>query len=364
MVMKDPVDVCIVTWNDARDLEGCLENLTRCERPIHVSIVDCASADASVEVARRFAARGVFPTTVTPLDHNVGYSGGMNEALRHGHAPWAMVLNPDAAPAPDYLDRLLSAVAEVEAPPPQPGMAQASTKRRIGAVTGRLVRTATDGERPPLDACGMQLTLTWRHLDRGSGRADVGQFSRRALVFGATGAASLLRREALEDVAIGGRAFDEWFHTYREDAELCFRLQERGWDVLYEPTAHAVHRRLVAPGRRRKLSVATNFHSLKNRYLIRAYHQTPTNLIATLPFSLFRDVLALGWVLVGERASLPAYGWLWRNRRALLDRRRLIQERKTRSIESWFVRSEAAAASAESSAGPIGEPAAPGGKPS
>jgi GT2 family glycosyltransferase len=205
-------------------------------------------------------------------------------------------------------------------------------------VTGRLARLATAGEKPPLDACGMRLTPTWRHLDRGSGERDAGQFDRRALVFGATGAASLFRREALTDVAVGGRAFDDWFHTYREDAELCFRLQERGWDVLYEPTARAVHRRLVTPGRRRQLSTATNFHSLKNRYLIRAYHQTLWNLVATLPFTLFRDALAIGWVLVGERSSLPAYSWLWRNRRALLERRRLIQARKTRSIERWFVR--------------------------
>jgi GT2 family glycosyltransferase len=221
------------------------------------------------------------------------------------------------------------------------------------------VRTTTNGGRPLLDACGMQLTLTWRHLDRGSGRADVGQFGRRGLVFGATGAASLFRREALEDVAIGGRPFDEWFHTYREDAELCFRLQERGWDVLYEPTARAVHRRLVTPGRRRQLSSATNFHSLKNRYLLRAYHQTPTNLLATLPFSLFRDVLALGWVLLGERESLAAYGWLWRNRRALLDRRRLIQGRKKRSIESWFVRTEVAPAPPQMRDRVISEAAAP-----
>ena len=121
---------------------------------------------------------------------------------------------------------------------------------------------------------------------------------------------------------------------------------------------------MVTPGRRRKQSAATNFHSLKNRYLIRAYHQTPANLLMTLPFSLCRDVLALGWVLLGEHASLPAYGWLWRNRRALLDRRRLIQGRKTRSIESWFLRSEVAPAPSESTAGVIGEPAAPDGKPS
>jgi GT2 family glycosyltransferase len=230
----------------------------------------------------------------------------------------------------------------------------------VGALTGRLVRSADNGDRPVLDACGMRLTLTWRHLDRGSGHVDRGQLPARARVFGATGAASLFRRAALEDVAIGGRIFDDWFHSYREDAELCFRLQERGWDVVYEPLARATHRRRVVPGRRRELAPEINFHSLKNRYLLRVYHQTPWNLAATLPFTLFRDVLAMGWVLLCERDSLPAYGWLWRNRRALLDRRRLIQERKTRSIESWFfLRSEVVDARSDSSTGSIGEPATP-----
>jgi GT2 family glycosyltransferase len=187
----------------------------------------------------------------------------------------------------------------------------------------------------------MRLTLTWRHLDRGSGRIDHGQLAARALVFGATGAASLFRREALDDVAIGSRVFDDWFHSYREDAELCFRLQERGWDVVYEPLAHATHGRRVVPERRRELTPEINFHSLKNRYLLRVYHQTPMNLLLTLPFSLVRDALALGYVTLRERDSLPAYGWLWRNRRALLDRRRIIQERKLRSIEGWFLRTEA-----------------------
>jgi hypothetical protein len=114
------------------------------------------------------------------------------------------------------------------------------------------------------------------------------------------------------------------------------------------------------PERRSELAPEINFHSLKNRYLLRVYHQTALNLAATLPFTLFRDALAMGWVLLRERDSLPAYGWLWRNRRALFDRRRVIQKRKTRSIESWFLRNEAVAAEPPKSGGDvIGEPAAP-----
>jgi GT2 family glycosyltransferase len=352
MTSSDPIDVCVVTWNSAADLDGCLEAVEALDhRPLKLWIVDCASGDESVAIARRFAARSAVPIGVVALDRNLGFAGGMNEAIQRGRAPWVLLLNPDARPAPDYVDRLLHATDE----------GASNGARGVGAATGRLLRGADNGDRPVLDACGMRLTLTWRHLDRGSGHADRGQLPARARVFGATGAASLFRRAALEDVAIGGRVFDDWFHSYREDAELCFRLQERGWDVIYEPHARATHRRRVLPARRSELPPEINFHSLKNRYLLRVYHQTVLNLAATLPFTLFRDALAMGWVLLRERDSLPAYGWLWRNRRALLDRRRLIQNRKTRSIESWFLRSQAATAAPPPPQPGMGQPRA--GKP-
>jgi hypothetical protein len=44
-------------------------------------------------------------------------------------------------------------------------------------------------------------------------------------------------------------------------------------------------------------------------------------------------------VILRERSSLTAYGWLWRHRRELLARRRTIQERRTagtREIDRWF----------------------------
>jgi hypothetical protein len=64
-------------------------------------------------------------------------------------------------------------------------------------------------------------------------------------------------------VAIDGEVFDPRFHTYREDAELAFRLRERGWEVLYEPAAVAEHRRRVLPERRASLPVRANLNSLR-----------------------------------------------------------------------------------------------------
>jgi GT2 family glycosyltransferase len=207
-------------------------------------------------------------------------------------------------------------------------------------VTGRLSRFRGSRGADLLDACGMRLTLSWRHLDRGSRRGDRGQFSAPQEVFGGTGAATLFRREALDDVAVDGDIFLPEFHSFREDAELAFRLRERGWKVVYEPLAVARHRRRVVPERRRRLTAEINRHSLKNRYLLRAYHQAGPNLLLTGLPALLRDVLILGYVLLLERSSLDAYRWLWRHRLEILDRRRAIQKRRTAprwAVDRWFL---------------------------
>ncbi len=322
-----PVAVLVVTHDDAADVPACLASVAALSpAPAELVIVDCSSGDDSVAQARR-----CFPDhisgEVVPLDENRGFAGGMNAALARSSSPWMLTLNADARPSSDYLARLLASSSR--------------SRVRIGGVTGRLVRPPSpDGSRR-LDACGMQLTPAWRHHDRGSGALDRGQLLKPQRVFGGTGAATLFRREALLDVAVDGEVFDERFHSFREDAELCFRLRERRWEVLYEPAALCEHRRHNLPSRRATMPPLVNYHSLKNRYLLRLYHQSLGNLLWTLPFALARDLQALAWVLVAERTSLPAYSWLWAHRRELLARRRAIRARRTAEwweMERWFVR--------------------------
>lgn len=321
------VAVAIVTHDSAEDLPECFAALAAQDFDgFEVIVVDCASSDRSVELARG-APLAEIPRRVVPLAENLGYAGGMNEAIRHTEAPYVLALNADTRPKSDFLRRLVS-------------RAETPCGFRVGAVTPRLVRPAGEGGGRLLDACGMYLVPTWRHLDRGSGETDRGQWSEPERVFGASGAAAFYVRAALDDVALdGGAVFDPAFHSFREDAELSFRLRERGWEVIYDPSAVAEHRRRVLPERRRRLPAAVNYHSLKNRYLLRAYHQTAGNFWRTLVPALARDLGALAYVLAAERTSLAAYAWLWRHRRQVLNRRRQIQGRRTvppEGVERWF----------------------------
>ncbi len=326
MTTSTSVAICVVTHDCEADIAPFLTAVARLDPPPdEIVFVDSASSDTTVATARMHAPARL-PLAVEAIDSNIGYAAGMNRAVSLTRAPWVLALNADCLPEPDFVARLLARAVSFSGGP-------------VGAVTGRLRRFSQPGEPPLLDACGMFMTWSWRHHDRGSALRDRGQYSRPARVFGATGAAVLLRREALDDVAIDGEAFATEFHSFREDAELAFRLRERGWEVLYEPDARAAHRRTNTPGARRLMPDHVNYHSLKNRYLLRAYHQMPTNLLLTLVPSLFRDALALVYVLVRERSSLAAYSWLWRHRRAILRKRRILRARRTASrssIERWF----------------------------
>ncbi len=334
--MSAPVAIAIVSHDSAADLPACLAAVAALSpAPAEVVVVDCASADGSAELARSHLSRMADPrpaenpepsrvtTEVVALAENRGFAGGTNVAIARTTSPWVMTLNPDALPAPDHLARLLERADEFRSD-------------RVGALTGRLARF---GEPARLDACGMRLTRSWRHLDRGSGEPDRGQYLAAERVFGATGAATLWRREALADVALGGEVFDERFHSYREDAELCFRLREREWAVIYEPTARALHRRRVLPARRGALPAWINRQSLLNRYRLRIAHQSAANLLATLPWTLARDLAALVWVIARERSSFGAYRQLWSERRALAQRRRELRARRTAppgAVERWL----------------------------
>ncbi len=325
---RNPVAICVVTHNAARDLAPLMQSLRGLDhRPLELVVVDSASTDETRSILDR-QRPGSLPIRTVWLEQNRGFAPAMNAALAVTEAPYILALNPDTRPEPTFLSTLLDRFA-------------AHPRLRVGAVTGRLVRFPNPGSAPRLDACGMYLTWTWRHLDRGSGVEDHQQWCEAERVFGATGAATLYLRAALDDVAIEHRVFADEFHTYREDAELCFRLRERGWEILYEPAARAEHRRVNLPQRRRQMSSAVNYHSLKNRYLLRAYHQTVSNLLLTLLPATGRDLAALLYCLAFERESLSAYAWLWRHRREIAARRKLIQSRRrmpAASIDAWFFR--------------------------
>jgi len=327
--VRDAFDIVIVSHGHADVLPACLAAVAALDRPaVRVTVVDNASADGSAEVAQ--AQVGTPGLEVLRLTTNVGFAAGVNRGLARGDSPWVLLLNPDCAPRPDLVTRLLGAVAA------RPEAAE------IGSATPRLMRGAGTGLAPDgrLDAAGMVVTPSGRHLDRGAGEPDDGRCDRLAWVFGGTGAATLYRRAALADVAYpDGQVLAESFFAYREDAELAWRLQWRGWRCLYVPESTAVHRRGFRPEAGRSGHQAVNRRSVANRFLLRAHCADLGWHLRCLPWWLLRDLVVVGACLTVERESLPGLASAWRGRADARSRRRWVLGRArvpSRRISRWF----------------------------
>ncbi|HEY1251483.1 MAG TPA: glycosyltransferase [Thermoanaerobaculia bacterium] len=309
--MIPDVSILVVSKDDAADLPLSLGSAVS-QRGVTVEtwLIDNASTDGSREVPARFGGA----VRLLALPENVGFAAAMNAGIAASAGRYVLALNPDCRLAPDFAETLVRRL-------------DARDAADAGSASGRILRArgtdlAPTGE---LDSTGIVFTASGRHFDRDSGEGAEGRRLEPGDVAGASGAAGFYRRAALEDARISTGCFDSDFFLYREDADLALRLAALGWRCLYVPSAVAWHRRRNLPERRRSMSAVANMHSVKNRFLLRINNRMPGGLARTLVPTLARDAVVVGACLTIERSSLPAFGWLWRNRARLWAKRREIR---------------------------------------
>lgn len=318
------VSVLIVTWNSAEYVEPCFASIDRQQYgDVEVVVVDNASTDATRECLRPREPKW----RIIYNDHNVGFAAGQNQAIRAARGEWLLCLNPDMLLADDFVGRLVEAG---EAHP------------EAGSICGKLMRWDPANEphqTHTIDSTGIYFTRNMRHLDRGAEETDHGQYDRAQYVFGATGAAAMFRRAFVEAVSVDGEFFDEDFFSYREDADLAWRAQVMGWKCLYVPTAVAWHVRRVTPGRREQLPLAINWHSLKNRFLMRGKNASGWLCRRLFWPVAWRDLMTVGYALLRDRRLLSAIVYPWKVRDSVRHKRAIIQSRRRvsdRDLIWWF----------------------------
>jgi GT2 family glycosyltransferase len=325
-VLKAMVSITIVTWNSATCLRECLASVARQDYPdIEVILLDNVSTDGTREILREFQPR----FRVIYKEQNSGFAAGQNEAIRAARGDWILCLNPDVLLREDFVSRLVAA-----------GMAHPEA----GAVCGKLLRwkpQSIDERTNIIDSAGVYFTRNMRHLDRGADEIDRGQYDRTQYVFGATGAAVLFRREFVDAVSVDGEFFDEEFFAFREDCDLAWRAQVMGQKFLYTPDAVAWHVRRVTPERRESLPHVINWHSVKNRWLMRAKNASGWLTLQLAGPVLWRDAQAFGYALLRDREMLSAciYRWRPKVRERLRRKREIIQGRRKvsdRELLGWF----------------------------
>lgn len=233
--------IVIVNYNTCELLDNCLQSIrhSRGNLKMEIVVVDNASSDGSADMVR---AKHGWVHHLLETDHNGGYAYANNLGLRHlGYASnepitslprYVLLLNPDTELPEDALARMVDFMNEHEG---------------VGVVGPKLVRE--DGS---LDkACRRSFPtprISFYHLSglgklfpnsRRFGRYNMTYLSpdKRTDVDAVVGAFMLMRSEALEQVGL----LDETFFMYGEDLDLCYRIKQEGWRIVYNPEVTVLH---------------------------------------------------------------------------------------------------------------------------
>lgn len=319
----------IVTWNNRSTLEATLASLAgQTYRDYAITVIDNASTDGTREILRAWEERGV---TIRYNTENEGFARAHNSGIRQTDSDLVLLANPDVVFTPTFIEEMVRAVVD----DPRAG----SAAGKLLQMNGMDLPPADAGDEVLIDSAGLLMLRSRRQHLRGHLEVHTTSCLEPAAIFGPDGAAPLYRRAMLEDVQVEGEYFDETFHTHKEDVDLAWRAQLLGWQSVYTPHAVAYHARTFRPGQRQGISPAVRRRAVRNRWLMIAKNDLPRLFVKNLPAILLYELGMLGYALVREQSSLPAWLDGGRLMPEALRRRRLIQSRRRvdwRYMEQWF----------------------------
>lgn len=261
------LSILVVNWNTRDLLKNCLFSISahapHC--PYEVIVVDNASSDGSVEMARAEFPPDSFPEIkLVAMDANTGYAKGNNIAFDAASGDFLLTLNPDTEFVDDSLDTILGVMAAF------PSIGCVGVKQ-IG-LDGDVQRSVRGfptvlGILGDVTKLGSRLggVLDSYRLSRFD--YDVEQDAPQPM-----GTFLLFRRQALADVGDPCRPFDERFPIFFNEVDLLYRLSQAGWRCLYTPSARILHHGGESTKQVRKSMIWESHRSLL-RYL-RKHHGT------------------------------------------------------------------------------------------
>lgn len=268
-----PVAVVVVNHNTRDDLLTCLATLADAGAD-EVVAVDSGSSDGSLA-----AVAEAFPHSRRVALPNVGFGRAANAGVAACEAAYVVVANADTR----FPAGSVKAMGDYLAAHPAVG----ALGPLIRYPDGRLQLSARAF--PSIgQAVGHALFGLWKPDNRWTRAYRLTDWDHRSerTVDWVSGCCVAVRRAAFTEV--GG--FDPAYFMFVEDVDLCYRLAQHGWQVVFAPVAEVTHAIGGAVSRRRFRMVVEHARSL-DRFFRRRYATGPRRLLR-LPI---RAGLA-GWV--------------------------------------------------------------------
>ena len=216
--------IVILNWNGKHFLEKFLPTLVNYtnDSDSEIIIADNNSKDNSIEYLKEN-----YPTIRTIIfDKNYGFTGGYNKALNQIEAKYYVLLNSDIEVTNNWLSPLIECLDSDDkiaaCQPKIKSYAQKELFEYAGAAGGFI------------DKYGYPFC---RGRILGTIEKDENQYDATTEIFWASGACMVVNSELYHKA--GG--LDDDFFAHMEEIDLCWRLQNMGYKIVYNPLSEVYH---------------------------------------------------------------------------------------------------------------------------
>lgn len=239
---KNDLAIIIVNYNTRQLLDDCLESIYRADAPgggLQVVVVDNASTDDSMDMVAK-----KYPGVITIKNsENLGFAKANNIGVNAADARYVLFLNSDTVIKRYSLVKPLKYL---------------KTHPRVGAVTIKLyLKDGTidyDNHRGyPTPWTSISKFLGLAKLFPGSTFFNGYHLGFRKLdkihqIPVAAGSYLMMPTKLFKNIGM----WDETYFFYGEDIDLCYRINEAGYKIIYYPKVSTLHLRGASSGLRKE----------------------------------------------------------------------------------------------------------------
>lgn len=354
------LSVHLVAWNGEKYISHLFESLRKQTfKDYKLIILDNGSIDNTVSKIKTEIENKEFSVEVELMEgkENLGFAGGHNFIYHesyntyHKTNEYILLLNQDMYLEENCLENMVKFMDENE---------------DAGAVSPRLMRwdfgklqdtscTLQDSFTNKIDTLGLKVLRNRRVIEKYAGKDWDDKKSKLELshhtadeameVFGVSGALPMLRKSVIDKVGL----FDDFYHLYKEDVDLAYRLRIAGYKAFVLLDTVAYHDRSaeglekkgdsVALKNKEKQSEWVKYHSYKNHLMTLYKNEYWQNCLLDLPWVLWYELKKFGYFLLFDRSVLKGLGEIWKNRKDLKAKKLKVKSMRKvswKELRVWF----------------------------
>lgn len=315
------IAIVILNWNGKKLLEQFLPsiiNFSSAEAEIYVA--DNASTDFSIQFIKSF-----YPTIhIIENAVNGGYAKGYNDALVHIDADVYGLINSDVAVTENWLAPIINTFEK------EPNTA---------IVQPKILDFKDPTKFEYAGAAGGFLDLFGYPYCRGRVfnklEKDTHQFDDEIPIFWASGACFFIRSEVYKKL----QGFDEDYFAHQEEIDLCWRVQNEGYQIKYNGNATVYH---VGGATLLETNPQKTFLNFRNS-LLNVVKNVPKKWFLFVVFSrlLLDGIAALKFILelrpIHAWAILKAHLSFYRHFYTFLGKRKKLQKKENYYLHTSIV---------------------------